>query len=196
MEIDRKLDELRTLTLLPNDLLGDVSASYPQFTSVAKQSHLFSRASGADDPKDRTNAEVRIGKKMAMGGRGFTVLALDTDGTTLISKTYDPHSGARKVAMARFATDMAELPNGAIVGIALYELGAADFTADATLAIRSVGGDLGLMGAPPNSSYILLGIKGMERGTAIEIRKEGETAEYPEQKGTPPKGTAGPSVRR
>lgn len=98
-------------------------------------------------------------------GRGLFVVAI-VEKKIVLNHVYD--CLGYLVAADQFADAIAQLPEGAIVILAVNDEATQNFNANAQKAIVSIGGKIGLLGKPFRSAYYCIGQKGIREGMAVE----------------------------
>ncbi len=121
---------------------------------IAVESKVIVEGKGFDRDKNKANR------------RGLNVVAWHK-GKIVLSEVFDTY--ASKDASERFAKAIGDLPRDAYVVIAACDEPMQNFTDAAQTALGQIGAKTGLSGQPAHTAYILIGVKGMAEGKAIEV---------------------------
>lgn len=113
------------------------------------------------------------------GGRGLSMVAV-VEGEVRIRDTYDTYADHDE--SLRLIQDIKELPYGAFVVLAARDDATRRFTGSARSALLRLGARRGLYGLPYRSSYLLIGIKGLPPGQALERFGMEKVRHVPEQR--------------
>lgn len=111
-----------------------------------------------------------------IGKRGLNVVAVSGE-ELLIHETFDSYLSEEE--SNRFAKAIQKLPVGAMVVVAVADDGSRHLTASAKKSLGSLGAKNGSKGWEYRKPYLLIGIKGLKPGDAVEQTAFGETS-WPE----------------
>ncbi len=160
-----------------DDDRGPMDASYfftrdnPAFQSFLEIAQVVS-AGHRDGPE----ARILLGRSGEFNaGRGLGMVAV-FDRDLLKAETYDTY--AHPEESQRFVEDVRKLPYGTFVILAVRDDATRRFSGSAQAALFRLGADQGILGLPYRSSYLLIGIKGMIPGQAVELNDPGRI-EFP-----------------
>jgi hypothetical protein len=100
---------------------------------------------------------------------GYNVAILHPQsGKLLDQQGFDTTSGGNEAEAAALADLISALPEGRIVVVALQGDGAVHLTDEAVAALRQIGGQIDVRGTT-GWSHALIGVKGAQPGTALEV---------------------------
>jgi hypothetical protein len=118
--------------------------------------------------RDGPSARIALGNVVThVGTRGLSVVALYGD-NVLIQDSYDTH--AFEEESQRLIRDLKALPYGAFLMLAVRDDATRRFTGSANSTLIRFGAKQGIHGLPYRSSYLLIGIKGLAPGEAVEMQ--------------------------
>ncbi|OGO33451.1 MAG: hypothetical protein A2Z03_10845 [Chloroflexi bacterium RBG_16_56_8] len=111
------------------------------------------------------------GREASPLGRGYNVVVVDPkDGAVTSAKVFNT---ADDRAQSRALTDfIATLPNGFLVAVASQEEVAGNLGDNTVKALRTLGAQMDIR-QNPDYSHALIGVKGAERGAALEQAQAG-----------------------
>ena len=160
----RNPEDLRTL---PPDARVYFTGDHPAFQIFLKQvtavssGHLGLKATG-----------IRLrGHPDLLGRRGLNVVAI-YGADLLLHETFDSYRSEEE--SERFSKEIANFPLGTLVVVAAHDDATRKLTRDARAALYHLGAGDGLRRLRYRDAYLLIGIKGMAQGQAIERAGLGE----------------------
>jgi len=161
-------------TPAPPDALFLFDAKNPAFQTFLKNISVLSKGS-----PHRGTSGVRLGNQVkASGQRGLTLLAL-VDNEVVLQEHYDTYES--KSEGLRMVADVKVLPYGSFVVLFAHDDATRRFPGEAQSTLFRLGASQGLADLPYRSAYILIGIKGLKPGDAVELHHN-EQIDYPHLK--------------
>jgi hypothetical protein len=143
----------------------------PAFTSFAKATVVLSAGKSAGPA-----AGIRLGSLVdKRGTRGLTVIALYNQ-EILIDETFDTY--AELSESERLTQSIKELPYGSFVVMAVRDDATRRFSGGAQSTLKRLGAEKGIQHLPYRSAYLLIGVKGLVPGHAVE-RWDAHQVRYP-----------------
>lgn len=170
------LDPSAPVLLLPPGAKIVFRSNNPAFQRFSRHVHLESAGHYAGG-----YSRIGVGSALVMeGGRGMAVVGIEGRNVVL-RDTYDTYASAAE--SKRFAEDIRQIPYGTLILVAVNEEATRRFTGPAQAALHRLGARIGLHQQPYRSSYILVGLKGLKPGEAIEAISE-QKVTFPESRGS------------
>lgn len=159
-------------TPAPPDALFLFEPDNPAFDLFQKSVTAVSNSS-----PHRGTSGAQVGTRIRIQGRrGLAVLAL-VGNETVLRGHYDTYES--KAESLRMVEDIASLPYGAFVVVVAHDDATRRFAGEAQSTLFRLGASKGIVGLPYRSAYLLIGIKGMRPGGAVE-RVDNHSARHPE----------------
>jgi hypothetical protein len=133
------------------------------------------KAVSAGSP-ERGASGVQVGQQIRMTGqRGLSMLAL-VGKDVVVRETYDTYES--KEESLRFSEAVQALPYGAFVVLFAHDDATRRFSGEAQSSLFRLGASRGIDKLPYRSAYLLIGVKGMRIGGAVE-RSDAKEVTYP-----------------
>ena len=147
----------------PPDALFLFESANPAFRSFVESVSATSNGS-----PDRGPSIATVGKRIRVEGkRGLTLLAL-AGNEELLREHYDTYES--KGEGLRLVDDVKALPYGAFVILFAHDDATRRFPGEAQSTLFRLGAAKGLDEVPYRGAYLLIGLKGMRPGDALETR--------------------------
>jgi len=155
----------------PPDALILFEPDNPAFLEFKKSVTAVSRGS-----PNRGVSGVNIGGAITMRGRrGLSVLALE-GAEVILRGHYDTY--ASRAEALRLVEDIQSLPYGAFVVVVAHDDATRRFAGESQSTLFRLGAARGLANLPYRSAYLLIGVKGMRPGGAVELSHKA-SVKYP-----------------
>lgn len=114
----------------------------------------------------KTGGKVFLDNRIrAQSEAGLYVLAISKN-TVVLNEQYNTFIDNN--AARQFKEGIDDLPKGTFVVVAVKDEATKRFTEEAQQALRNIGAEEGLLGQPFRTSYLCIGMKGLQPGKAIE----------------------------
>ncbi len=160
-------------TPAPQDALFLFEPENPAFQEFVKNVRVVSRGSPRRGPSG-----AAVGTRVRVNGkRGLSMLAL-VGNEVLVNAHYDTYES--KTEGMRMVEDVKSLPYGAFVVVFAHDDATRRFPGEAQSTLFRLGASQGLMDRPYRSAYVLIGVKGLRPGGAVEIL-DAEQLQFPPQ---------------
>jgi hypothetical protein len=155
----------------PPDALFLFEPDNPAFQEFLR--HVTAVSAGSPE---RGASEARVGASLRMTGeRGLSMLAL-VGKDVVVRETFDTYES--KAESLRFSEAVQALPYGAFVVLIAHDDATRRFSGEAQSSLFRLGASRGIDKLPYRSAYLLIGVKGMRIGGAVE-RSDAKEVTYP-----------------
>jgi hypothetical protein len=145
----------------PPDALFPFQANNPTFKAYLKWVKAESSGYFATP-----SAHIQIGNNPVYSGfRGLALVAY-TNGEIVLEDTFDTY--AEQDESVRLSKAIADLPYGAFVVMAVRDDATRRFSGSTQSSLYRLGATTGILNLPYRSSYLLIGMKGLKMGDAVE----------------------------
>lgn len=146
----------------PPDALFPFKADNPAFQEFLKEVKVESSGFFAG-----SSAHIQIGRHPVYSGRRGVAMVAVHEGNIVLEDIFDTY--VEQAESVRLSEEIGKLPYGAFVVLAVRDDATRRFTGSTQSSLYRLGAMEGILNLPYRSSYILIGMKGLMMGDAMEL---------------------------